>query len=100
ASASSTLFLLWFLHSGRARVQLTLSRLWAAPLQREMFADILKVGAISALGPLQVVLTVLILTRLVAGFGTAALAGYGIGARLQFLLAPILFPPRVPPCPI
>src|SRR5689334_14052120 len=69
ASASSTLFLLWFLHSGRARVRLTLSSLWAAPLRREMFADILKVGAVSALGPLQVVLTVLILTRLVAGFG-------------------------------
>src|SRR5262245_39508765 len=78
ASAGSTLFLLWFLRSGRARVRLRLR----APLRREMFADILKVGAVSALGPLQVVLTVLILTRLVSGFGTAALAGYGIGARL------------------
>ncbi|MBO0741281.1 MAG: MATE family efflux transporter [Hyphomicrobiaceae bacterium] len=91
ASALSTLFLLWFLHCGRARVRLTLSRLWAAPLRGEIFADILKVGAVSALGPLQVVLTVLILTRLVAGFGTAALAGYGIGARLEFLLVPIVF---------
>src|SRR5215470_2552414 len=91
ASTSSTLFLLWFLHSGRARVRLTLSSLWAAPLRHDMFADILKVGAVSALGPLQVVLTVLILTRLVAGFGTAALAGYGIGARLEFLLVPIVF---------
>jgi putative MATE family efflux protein len=91
ASTSSTLFLLWFLHSGRARVRVTLSSLWAVPLRRDMFADILKVGAVSALGPLQVVLTVLILTRLVAGFGTAALAGYGIGARLEFLLVPIVF---------
>jgi len=91
ASTSSTLFLLWFLRSGRARVRVTLSSLWAAPLQRDMFADILKVGAVSALGPLQVVLTVLILTRLVAAFGTAALAGYGIGARLEFLLVPIVF---------
>ncbi len=33
----------------------------------------------------------LILTRLVAGFGTEALAGYGIGARLEFLLVPIVF---------
>jgi len=88
ASASSTLFLLWFLRSGRARLRL---RFRAAPLRGEMFADILKVGAVSALGPLQVVLTVLILTRLVAGFGTAALAGYGIGARLEFLLVPIVF---------
>ena len=36
-------------------------------------------------------LTVLILTRLVARFGTEALAGYGIGARLEFLLVPIVF---------
>ena len=56
-----------------------------------MFFDILKVGAVSSLGPFQVVLTVLILTRLVAGFGTEALAGYGIGARLEFLLVPIVF---------
>lgn len=56
-----------------------------------MFLDILKVGAVSSLRPLQVVLTVLILTRLVAGFGTEALAGYGIGARLEFLLVPIVF---------
>jgi putative MATE family efflux protein len=88
ASATSTLFLLWFLRSGRARVTLTLL---GPALHREMFFDILKVGAVSAIGPLQVVLTVLILTRLVAGFGTEALAGYGIGARLEFLLVPMVF---------
>jgi MATE family, multidrug efflux pump len=82
-----TLFLLWFLRSGNGRVTLRL----ASSLRREMFYDILKVGAVSAIGPLQVVLTVLILTRLVAGYGTAALAGYGIGARLEFLLVPIVF---------
>jgi Na+-driven multidrug efflux pump len=56
-----------------------------------MFFDILKVGGVSSLGPFQVVLTVLILTRLIAGFGTEALAGYVIGARLEFLLVPIAF---------
>ena len=45
-------------------------------------------GAVASFSPLQTVLTVLILTRLVAGFGTEALAGYGIGARLEFLLVP------------
>jgi len=88
AYASATLFLLWFLGTGRGRLTL---RLDATALNREMFFDILKVGAVSALGPFQVVLTVLILTRLVAGFGTEALAGYGIGARLEFLLVPIVF---------
>jgi len=56
-----------------------------------MFGDILKVGALAAFSPLQTVLTVVILTGLVARFGTEALAGYGIGARLEFLLVPITF---------
>jgi putative MATE family efflux protein len=86
AQALATLFLLWFLGAGSGRLQLRLS-----PVRGEMFVDILKVGAVSALGPIQVVLTVLIQTRLVAGFGTEALAGYGIGARLEFLLVPIVF---------
>jgi putative MATE family efflux protein len=87
AYASATLFLLWFLCYGRGRLTLR----FGAALEREMFFDILKVGALSAIGPFQVVLTVLILTKLVAGFGTEALAGYGIGARLEFLLVPIVF---------
>jgi putative MATE family efflux protein len=88
AYAAATLFLLWFLRSGRGRLTLSLD---LAALDREMFLDILKVGAVSALSPLQTVLTVLVLTRLVAEFGTEALAGYGIGARLEFLLIPIVF---------
>jgi Na+-driven multidrug efflux pump len=88
AYALAALFLLWFLRSGRGRLRL---KFGAAALQREMFFDILKVGAVSSLGSFQVVVTVLILTRLAAGFGTEALAGYGIGARLEFLLIPIVF---------
>jgi putative MATE family efflux protein len=80
--------LLWFLLSGRARIAL---RFRGIALKREMFLDILRVGALASFSPLQTVLTVLILTRLVAGFGTEALAGYGIGARLEFLLVPIAF---------
>src|SRR5207344_1517686 len=59
--------------------------------QRAMFFDILKVGAVSCLSPLQSVLTILIFTRILAGFGTETLAGYGIGSRLEFLLTPIAF---------
>jgi Na+-driven multidrug efflux pump len=35
--------------------------------------------------------TVLLLTGLVGRFGTAALAGYGIGSRLEYLQIPIVF---------
>jgi Na+-driven multidrug efflux pump len=88
AQTAAAAFLIWYLASGRGRVKLQF-----APnlLNGEMFRDILKVGGVACLSPLQSVLTVLVLTRLVSNFGTEALAGYGIGARLEFLLIPIAF---------
>lgn len=88
AFGAAMLFLLWFLATGRGRVSLAFR---GVPLDRALFADILRIGGVAALSPLQSVLTVLILTRLVASYGTEALAGYGIGARLEFLLIPITF---------
>ena len=77
-----------YLRSSRSRVRLSVA---AVPLQPALLRDILKVGALACISPLQTVLTILILTRLVAQFGTDALAGYGIGTRLEFLLIPIAF---------
>ena len=85
----AALFLLWFLRSGRGRMTLRFSG--ARARARDVLRHPQGGRACRALGPFQVVLTVLILTRLVAGFGTEALAGYGIGARLEFLLVPIVF---------
>jgi Na+-driven multidrug efflux pump len=56
-----------------------------------MFVDILKVGIISCFSPVQSVLTISIFTHLLAGFGAAVLAGYGIGARLEFMLTSVAF---------
>ncbi len=53
--------------------------------------DILRVGAVSSVAALQTVLTAVILTGFVGGFGTAALAGYGVGVRLELLQVPIVF---------
>jgi Na+-driven multidrug efflux pump len=78
----------WYLFSGRARV---LPKLRGLQVSRAMFADILKVGAVACLSPLQSVLSIAIFTHMLAGFGTAVLAGYGIGARLEFLLTSIAF---------
>jgi putative MATE family efflux protein len=58
---------------------------------REMFIDILKVGAVSCFYPVQAVLTTSVLTSMLARFGPEALAGYGIGARLEFFLTSIAF---------
>lgn len=88
AFSLGTLYLAWHLLAGHARLRLSPGSFSA---RREMLADILKVGAMASLSSLQTVLTILIFTGLVARFGTVALAGYGIGARLEFLLIPIAF---------
>ena len=82
------MFLAWYLVSGRSRLTLNFARF---TFQRDMFFDILKVGAVSCLSPLQTVLTILIFTKILASFGTETLAGYGMGSRLEFLLIPIAF---------
>ena len=60
-------------------------------LRWPLFADILKVGGLAVLSPLQSTVTVMVLTALVARFGVEAIAGYGVGARLEFLLIPVAF---------
>ncbi|WP_296577334.1 MATE family efflux transporter [Phreatobacter sp.] len=82
------LWLLRYLRSGKGRFVLPLSGL---PVRFDHAADILRVGTVAMLASFQSVLTVLILTRLVATFGEEALAGYGIGSRLEFLLIPVTF---------
>jgi putative MATE family efflux protein len=86
AYAIAALFLAFWLFSGRSKLRLNVRTF---QLQRGMFFDILKVGAIACLSPLQSVITVLIFTRLLSRYGTVTLAGYGIGARLEFMLVPI-----------
>ncbi|MDP3690842.1 MATE family efflux transporter [Bradyrhizobium sp.] len=88
AFSLGAIFLGWILVSGRSRLTLNFR---AFRFQRAMFLDILKVGAISCVAPLQSVLTILIFTKILAGYGTATLAGYGMGSRLEFLLTPISF---------
>ncbi len=60
-------------------------------IEGRLFREILRVGAISLLSPLQTILTTVILTGFVARFGTAALAGFGVGVRLELLQVPIVF---------
>ncbi len=78
----------WYIFSGRARVAPMIKGL---RIQRGMFFDILKVGAVSCFSPLQSVLTITIFTHMLAQFGTEILAGYGVGARLEFMLTSIAF---------
>lgn len=88
AYSISICIMAWYLFSGRARV---VPKIRGLRIRRAMFFDILKVGAVSCFSPLQSVLTISIFTHLLAGFGTEILAGYGIGARLEFMLTSVAF---------
>jgi putative MATE family efflux protein len=61
------------------------------PLQGRLFWEILRVGLIASFSALTANLTAMLVTGLVGRFGVAALAGYGIGVRLEFMLVPLAF---------
>jgi Na+-driven multidrug efflux pump len=88
SAAILSLVFLWRLIWGRQTLKLH----WhARVLSRELFRDISKVAVPASLSPLLTILTVLSLTSLVGRFGEAALAGYGIGSRVEMLLVPLVF---------
>ncbi|MFZ2737268.1 MAG: MATE family efflux transporter [Burkholderiaceae bacterium] len=97
ANAAGALFLWGYLAYGHGKISL---RIRGTHLVRKHMLDILRVGSVACISPLQTVLTILILTRLVTTFGTQALAGYGIGTRLEFLLVPIAFAVGVASVPL
>jgi MATE family, multidrug efflux pump len=76
------------LASGRGLVRLSVAGL---RIRWSLLSDILRVGLPGSLNTIQANLTVVLLTGLAGPFGTVALAGYGMGARLEYLLIPLVF---------
>jgi putative MATE family efflux protein len=85
--ALSTIILAWAVISGRSIARLRWARLrWA------LFRDILAVGAVASVSTLQTTLTIALTTAVVArAGGPDAVAGYGTGTRLEYLLVPLVF---------
>ncbi len=82
-----TLLLGGYVVSGR-----NLARWRLAPLRWALFRRILVVGATGSISSLQTTATVGLATAMVAGIaGTRAVAGFGTGARLEYLLVPLVF---------
>ena len=77
----------WYILSGRSLVRFRLVRLrWA------LFYDILRVGGVASVTTLQTTLTIALTTALVgAAAGPDAIAGFGTGGRLEYLLVPLVF---------
>lgn len=88
SSTLSTALLLHFLiaRCPQLRLRLAGTRLHWAPV-----AAILKIGGLAAVNPLCTLAAVLVITSAMARFGTDVLAGYGIGARLELLVVPMVF---------
>lgn len=88
AYAGGTVVLGWYLYSGKSRIHV---RLRGASWQPALARDLLKLGLKACASPVQTIGTMMILTWLVARNGPQALAGFGIGTRLEFLLVPLAF---------
>ena len=85
--AAGTAVLAWYILSGRSLVRLRLSR-----PRRPLFRAILGVGAFASLTSVQTNVIIALATALVASTaGPEAMAGYGTGARLEYLLIPLVF---------
>jgi putative MATE family efflux protein len=85
--ACGAVVLAWYVLSGRSVVRIKASR----PRAR-LFGDILKVGAVATVSSVQTNVTIGVATGLVARVaGPAGVAGYGTGARLEYLLIPLVF---------
>jgi putative MATE family efflux protein len=77
-----------YLRSGRSVVRLAIRGI---KFRWPLFRDILRVGLVAALITVQTNLTIAIATGLVGAFGPAAIAGYGTGSRLEYMLIPLVF---------
>jgi putative MATE family efflux protein len=83
-----SLVLLAYLRRARGAIRLPFS---GVALRWPLFAEILRVGVVAAIITVGTNVTVAITTGLVGSFGAAAIAGYGTGARLEYLLVPLAF---------
>lgn len=85
--AAGTIAMAWHILAGRNAARFV----WVRP-RAALFTGILKVGAVSAIASIQTNLTVAGATALVASAaGVSAIAGFGTGARLEYLLVPLIF---------
>ncbi|MCK9907896.1 MATE family efflux transporter [Microbacteriaceae bacterium K1510] len=62
-----------------------------APLQWPPLREILRVGAVSSVVSVSTNVSIAVTTGLAGMLGPAAVAGYGTGARLEYLLVPLVF---------
>lgn len=87
-AALSSLASLAILKSSIVPVRLSLAHF---KLEVALFKDIFSVGALASITPFLTIASIMIVTGLISEYGEAMVAGYSIGARLEFLLVPMIF---------
>ncbi|MBT7287934.1 MAG: MATE family efflux transporter [Rhodospirillaceae bacterium] len=86
--AVASALLLYYLMARCSELRL---RLLAIPIKLAPMAAILKVGALSSVNSFCSLAAIIVITGFMARHGVDVLAGYGIGARLEFLIIPLIF---------
>ena len=80
--------LIGLMATGHLPVRLRLSACRFSPV---LLRHIMQVFLPASLSPFLNVATIIALTAIVGQFGETALAGYGIGSRIEFLMIPLIF---------
>ena len=86
--AVGSLALVSYLCSSRSLIRLSLR---GFVFRWTLFREILRVGAVAALITVGTNVTIAVATGLIGQFGPAAIAGYGTGSRIEYLLIPLVF---------
>ena len=76
-----SLAFVYYLWSGRAVVT---PKLLETRLRWPLFRDILRIGLLASLTSIMTNVTIALTTGVVGAFGPAAIAGYGVGTRLEY----------------
>jgi putative MATE family efflux protein len=97
AFSLSAALMSWYILAGRSPISLVMRPL---RLRWSLFVDILRVGAVACFYPVQGVLTIGLFTSMLSQFGPEVLAGYSIGARLEFMVTSIAFATGVASAPM
>ncbi len=88
ANGAAAAALAWHLMRPRAAARLNASP-WR--LHPALLRDILRVGIPASMSPVVSNGSIAVATAFVGSYGTVALAGYGVAARLEYILVPIAF---------
>jgi len=86
--ALGSLALVLYLRSSRSLIRFSIR---GFAFRRTLFREILRVGAVAALITVGTNVTIAVATGLIGQFGSAAIAGYGTGSRIEYLLIPLVF---------